>query len=257
MLPTAKPHSPDVEPCLTSQIVRHKYQLVDKSTGVGVLDKAVALMDAIAARPCALADLVRITGVTRPTAHRLALSLEQHGLVSRDDLGRFVPGPHVRTWTTDPDSLTSRAGTVVADLRDATGLSSQVYRRVADTRLCIAAAEPATGLRDTVPVGSVLTLQAGSAAQILVAWLDGEELTRLCEGAAFSAADLATVRRRGWSQSLGQREPGVGSVSVPARDADGRVIAAVSISGPQERLTHPTRRHRELLAMAAARLSAS
>ncbi len=57
-------------------------------------------------------------------------------------------------------------------------MSAQVYRRSGDRRLCIAAAEPAAGLRDTVPVGSLLTLRAGSAAQVLVAWLPAEERRR-------------------------------------------------------------------------------
>ena len=48
--------------------------------------------------------------------------------------------------------------------------SAQVYRRQGQGRLCIAAAEPAAGLRDNVPVGSILTMNAGSAAQVLTAW---------------------------------------------------------------------------------------
>lgn len=228
---------------------------MDNSSGVGVLDKAVALLDAIAARPCTLTDLVEATGITRPTAHRLALALEHHSLVSRDEEGRFITGPHLATWSTESDPLAIRAERVVLELRDATGLSAQVYRRAGDSRLCIAAAEPATGLRDTVPVGSLLTLQAGSAAQVLVAWLDAEERVRLVTGAAYGQDTLATVRRRGWAHSLGQREPGVGSISVPARDARGVVVAAVSISGPQERLTRPTPAQRSLLQGAAERLT--
>ena len=227
---------------------------MDKSSGVGVLDKAVTLLDAIAIRPCSLSDLVETTGITRPTAHRLAVALERHGLVTRDDEGRFTLGSHLQTWSRGSDTLATRATAVVTHLRDATGLSAQVYRRVDDARLCIAAAEPATGLRDTVAIGSLLTLKAGSAAQVLVAWLADDERDRLSSGAAYSAADLATVRRRGWAHSLGQREPGVGSVSVPARDISGQIVAAVSISGPQQRLARPTAEQRRLLAGAAERL---
>jgi DNA-binding IclR family transcriptional regulator len=62
------------------------------------------------------------------------------------------------------------------------------------------------------------------------------------------------VRRRGWAHSLGQREPGVGSVSVPVRAGDGQVTAAVSISGPVERLARPSAEQRRHLQQAAARL---
>ena len=67
---------------------------------------------------------------------------------------------------------------------------------------------------------------------------------------------LAAVRRRGWAQSLGEREPGVASVSAPVRSPSGRVIAAVSISGPIERLTRqPGRVHAETVMRAALNLT--
>ena len=235
--------------------MRHKYHDVDKSSGVGVLDKAVAILDAVAERPCSLSDLVLATGLTRPTAHRLALALERHLMVARDPAGHFVIGPAPMAWAAAGDDLRVRAEQVVTGLRDATGLSSQVYRRVGDERLCIAAAEPATGLRDTVPVGSRLTLRAGSAAQVLVAWLPEIERASMLRGAAFRATDLTAVRRRGWAHSLGQREPGVGSLSAPVSDPHGRVIAAVSISGPQDRLARPSPTHRRLLLEAALSLA--
>jgi DNA-binding IclR family transcriptional regulator len=56
------------------------------------------------------------------------------------------------------------------------------------------------------------------------------------ESAKFTERTLAEVRRRGWAQSAAEREPGVASVSAPVRDRDGVVIAAVSISGPIDRM---------------------
>ena len=98
-------------------------------------------------------------------------------------------------------------------------------------------------------------MKAGSAAQVLAAWLPAQERTALLRGAAYNAAALADVRRRGWAQSIGQREPGVASISVPVINGDGTVIAAVSISGPIERLAHPTAAQRRSLTTAAASLA--
>ena len=52
---------------------------------------------------------------------------------------------------------------------------------------------------------------------------------------------LAAVRRRGWAESVGEREPGVASVSAPVRaPGSEEVVAAISVSGPIERLgQHP------------------
>ena len=71
----------------------------------------------------------------------------------------------------------------------------------------------------------------------------------------FSATDLSAVRRRGWAQSIGEREAGIASVSAPIRGVGGKVLAAVSISGPIERLTRqPGRLHGQAVAAAAARI---
>ena len=121
---------------------------------------------------------------------------------------------------------------------------------------CVAAVERPSGLRDTVPVGAQLSMKAGSAAQVLLAWEDPEKLDRAIEGASFTLATLATVRRRGWAQSVSEREAGVASVSAPVLAPSGRMIAAVSTSGPIERLTrNPGRLHAPAVMAAAERLS--
>jgi DNA-binding IclR family transcriptional regulator len=44
------------------------------------------------------------------------------------------------------------------------------------------------------------------------------------------------VRSRGWAASVAEREAGVASVSAPVRDRSGTVVAALSVSGPIDRL---------------------
>ena len=66
---------------------------------------------------------------------------------------------------------------------------------------------------------------------------------------------LEEVRRRGWAQSVAEREAGVASVSAPVRAADGAVVAAVSVSGPVDRIgRRPGARWAEPLLDAARRL---
>jgi DNA-binding IclR family transcriptional regulator len=228
------------------------------SSGVGVLDKAAAVLSALEAGPATLAGLVSATGLARPTAHRLAVALEHHRLVSRDIQGRFVLGPRLSELAVaaGEDRLLAAAGPVLANLRDVSGESAQLYRRQGEMRVCVAAAERLTGLRDTVPVGVALPMVAGSGAQVLLAWEEPDRLHRGLQGARFTATTLAGVRRRGWAQSVAEREMGVASVSAPVRGPNNRVIAAVSISGPVERLTrYPGKLHAESVLESAARLS--
>jgi DNA-binding IclR family transcriptional regulator len=230
-------------------------------SGVGVLDKAVRVLDVLERGPASLAQLVAATSLARPTAHRLAVALEHHRLVTRDELGRFVLGARVGELAaaSGEDRLLAAAGPVLATARDASGESAQLYRRLDGRRVCVAAADrPGHGLRDSVPVGAVLTMRAGSAAQVLLAWEPDAAVARALDGASFDAAVLGRVRRRGWAESVGEREDGVASVSAPVRGPDGAVVAAVSVSGPLQRLgRQPGRAHAGTVVEAAARLGAA
>lgn len=230
-----------------------------QSSGIGVVDKSVAILGTVAQSPCTLAELVEATGLPRATAHRLAVALEVHRLIARDAEGRFVLGPRVGELAISlPDPLVTAAGPILAWIRDECGESSQLFRRDGNERVCIAAAERATGLRTTVPVGSRLPLSAGSGAQVLCAWADPSSLGHVLEGAEFTARSLADVRRRGWAQSIGQREAGVASVSAPVLGAGGTLLGALSLSGPIERLgRNPGQRFAPVLVTGARRLAAA
>jgi DNA-binding IclR family transcriptional regulator len=185
---------------------------MDSVSGVGVLDKAFAVVGVLEGGPLALADVVEATGLSRATAHRLAVALEVHGMVRRTDDGRFALGPRLTGL-----SLPTMARPALERLRDETGESVQLYVRRGDRRLCVASLESPHGLRTIVAVGASLPLEVGSAGKIL-------------------RGDHESVRR-GWAQSVEEREPGVSSVSAAVRDRRGEVVAAVSVSGPIGRTT--------------------
>jgi DNA-binding IclR family transcriptional regulator len=60
-----------------------------------VLDKSVLVLEAVEAGASSLAALVERTGLSRATAHRLAVALEVHRLLSRDRDGRWQLGPRL------------------------------------------------------------------------------------------------------------------------------------------------------------------
>jgi DNA-binding IclR family transcriptional regulator len=206
-------------------------------SGIGVLDKAVGVLHTIAESPCGLAELCERTALPRATAYRLAAALEVHRLLARDDEGRWRLGPAVTELAARVNDPLLAAGAVVLPaLREATGESVQLYRREGTSRVCVAALEPAAGLRDTVPIGARLPMTAGSGAKVLLAYSDAAIQQAVLPSARFTDRVLAEVRRRGWAQSVAEREPGVASVSAPVRDGRGVVIAAISVSGPIDRI---------------------
>src|SRR5918997_1267503 len=201
-------------------------------SGVGVLDKAVVILAFIAEDgPATLAEVVGGTGLSRPTAHRLLSALEAHRLVGRNG-GRYSLGVRLLAWGSGAagSSLVEAARTALVALRDETGESTQLYVREGDRRVCVASVERAGGgLKDVVPVGAVLPLNRGSGGKVLLAWAeDGERFLRL--------AELEEVRRRGWAESVAEREAGVASVSAPVFGPGGELRAAVCASGPISRL---------------------
>jgi len=212
---------------------------MDSLSGVGVLDKAMVVLGAVEGQPASLAELVDRTGLSRATAHRLAVALEAHGLVRRDDDGRFCLGLRliglgheaaeaIRVW--------AAARPALAWLHEQTGESVQLYVRDGDARVCVESIESTRELRTIVPVGARMPLTAGSAGRILAG-----------EGAG-----------RPWLQSVGEREEGVASVSAPIATDGGRVLAAVSVSGPIQRTTtKPGARYGDHVAEAARRIEQS
>ena len=207
-------------------------------SGVGVVDKAVGVLGALERGPQSLAGLVAATGLTRATAHRLAVALEAHGLVRRDEDGRFTLGLRLiglghAAAEAVPGWLDARPA--LAWLQEQTGESVQLYVRDHDERVCVESLEAPHELRTIVPVGARLPLDRGSGGRVLR------------DGAG-----------SGWIESVEERQAGVASVSAAVVDPSGRVVAAVSVSGPVDRTTRaPGHRYGAAVAEAARRISSS
>ncbi|WP_246815256.1 IclR family transcriptional regulator [Corynebacterium sp. HMSC05H05] len=216
-----------------------------------MLDRAVAIVAAVASGDKSLAELSDATELPRATAHRIATALEVHHVLARNERGEWSLGPALPSYTGGPSpKLLAAAAPVLRDLVETTGESAQLYQLTGTTRTCIAAEEPESGLHNVVPVGSHLTLTAGSAARVFAAY-------SLIDATAFPADELATVTDTGLAESVAEREVGLASVSAPVFGPDRRVAAVLSVSGPAERLgPSPAAKWGAALKDATARLSA-
>lgn len=203
-------------------------------SGVGVLDKSVAILAFLAAGgPASLAEVVAGTELSRPTAYRLLSALETHHLVARRE-GRYALGSRLLGWGEKAAAgvgLVERARPALERLRDEVGESAQLYVREGNERVCVAAVERATGLKTTVAVGAVMPLDRGSAGKVLLAWAENGGTS-----GGPTVVELAEIQRRGWAESVAEREAGVASVSAPVFGPEGGLRAAVSASGPISRL---------------------
>ena len=198
------------------------------------------MLESLESGPLALSELSEATGLPRATAHRLATALEVHGLVARDVAGRFVLGPSLsrlasRAGGAAGRSVVEASAPTLARLRDRTGESVQLYVRSGESRVCVLSLESPHSLRTIVELGAMLPMDRGSAAKVLRGDRD--------------------ALKRGFAESVEEREKGVASVSAPVFQ-DGEIVAAVSVSGPVERTSRqPGKRYGAAVADAAERIS--
>lgn len=209
-------------------------------SGVAVLDKSVRILEVLAdGRRRSLGELVTETGQARATCHRLAHALQAHGLTHLGVDERWELGDRLGelAGTVCGPGLVAAAAGALHRLVEETGESAQLYVVRGGQRICAAAVESPQSLRTIVSVGAVLPLDRGSAGQVL--------------------SGRPAAVRRGWAESVEEREKGVASVSAPVR-RNGSVVAAVSVSGPVERTSRqPGRRYAVAVAAAASAIEAA
>ena len=223
------------------------------SSGIKVLDRAVAIATAVADGPISLAELCEVTGLPRATVHRLATALEVHNILARRVDGKWITGPALAH--SGVDTLISSALPIMNALVQRTGESVQLYRLTGTQRTCIASQEPPSGLKYTVPVGARMELTAGSAARIFIAFSGPALRERILPEARYTAAAVDEARAQGWSESRNEREAGLASVSAPVFGPSGELAAVLSLSGPSERFV--TTEHVPDLLAAARELGAA
>ena len=205
----------------------------------------MAIIAAVERGARSFTQIVEATGLTRPTAHRLVKALEDHGMLTMAGglrgyrLGPRLLGLAVAAMRELP--LRDLAHPALERLATVTGESAQLYVRDGERRVCIDAIESRRELRTIVAVGASLPLTKGSAGKVFLAWAQPEDrdrsLAALPEKEALRLArQVATARRRGWADSIGEREAGVASVSAPVFDRQGSLVAAISVSGPADRI---------------------
>lgn len=186
----------------------------NESGGNRVLERVAAILDAIESRPASASDIARRTELSVSTVHRLALSMTDLEFLRRDSDGRFRRGARfVRS------ALENAAMPILAELRDDTGETSQLWVRRGEDRLCLATVDSTHTLRAALPAGTRQPLPAGSAGRLL----------------AHEEEAWAQIERNGWVESMGRRTPGLGSVSAPVTVA-GELVGAICVAVPLARV---------------------
>lgn len=198
-------------------------------------------------------ELAGRLGIGKSTVHRLLATLLSEDLVEQDPAtGRYRLGLAVHDLGSAVSAGSSLHAAVLlpmGDLRDRTGETVQVG--VLDGRdvVYVERLDSANTLRLFVDVGRRSEANATGTGKCLLAFLPPDHLDRLLEGwelrrrtphtitnHADLRRDLLKIRRLGYAMTQNESEMGVLSVAAPIRDTAGRVIAAISVAGPAQRM---------------------
>jgi DNA-binding IclR family transcriptional regulator len=184
-------------------------------------------------------------GVARSTGYRYLQSLVSTGFIEEAAAG-FRLGPRIFEL-----ARLARVGIGLSEvsLPSMRRLAAQVNETVLLTRrsgrsvVCLDLVEVQQVARLSYERGQVLPINAGAAAEVLLAWADPAEVTAILTQAPlerFTAktltdpvelrARLAHIRKRGIAISQGELDQHILGVAAPIRDASGSVCAAISIA---------------------------
>ena len=213
------------------------------------LERALSVLRVFetADEPVTLAHIATETGLYKSTILRLIASFEDFGHIRRTEDGSYTLGPAVfrlgtkyrRQFRLD-DVLDETLRGLVARGTE----SASFHIRDGACRLCIARVDSNHPTLDRVSVGDLRPLERGAAGKVIRAWDD------------LGDPEHAALRRDGVGLSQGELDPSCAAIAAPVFGGTGRMIGAISLSGPKERFTpEAVARMRTQLLEAARNLS--
>jgi len=216
------------------------------SPGVAAVDRALTILSAFDGEPEALtlAELARRTGLYKSTLLRLMASLQSFGYLLQLPDGRYHLGPTPFRLGAVYQRANHLYDHVMPVLRQlvAAGTESPSFhvRHDATQRLCMFRVDSQHSTLDRVAAGSLLPLDRGAAGRVILAFdgAEGQPFERIRE--AFVAA------------SVGERDPDCAGIAAPVFGAEGKLVGALSVSGPKLRFTREAKQAMTTLVLQAA-----
>jgi len=221
---------------------------------VAAVDRALKLLETVAENPnIGLTELARLTGTTKTLAFRMASTLEARGYLLKDPTTRsyalgFKP-LHLSERMQHESPLLRVAEPYLDDLAQRTRENVSLTVREENHTVCVALRQSPQPIRLYAELGRQGPLHVGGGPKLLLAYAPLEVQAAVLAGKLERytpetiidpkrlQALLQRIREQGYNISHGDLDPGAFSVAAPLRDHAGRVIAALSVAGPQSRLT--------------------
>ena len=227
----------------------------EKSTAaVQSVDRALMVLEIIGKLGTAgVTEIATELGVHKSTVSRLVAVLEARGFVEQlSERGKYRLGftiVRLAGSTSAQLDLTKESQSICDGLSERTGETINVAVLDDDRIINVVEAQGSSEITLRSWVGQSCPAHATSSGKALLADLSDDEVQRRTADplatftpntigdAATLRADLGLVRTAGWACVREELEVGLNAVAAPIRDHTGKVIAALSVSGPSYRLT--------------------
>lgn len=219
------------------------------------IDRALSIVEEIAraGQDLGVTELARRLSLNKSTVHRLLSTLESRGYVEQNhETGRYGLGLKIlELGSSAANRLALRdiARPVLEQLSRDLGEAVNLVVLSGGEAVYIDKVETETMIRMHFQLGKRSPLHCTAAGKVLLAH-QGQPVERVLREAELKrytpntitrvdrlAQHLAEVRQRGYAVDDEEQELGVRCVAAPVWDQEGRVAAAVSVSGPILRVT--------------------
>ncbi|MEU3987198.1 IclR family transcriptional regulator [Streptomyces platensis] len=212
------------------------------------VDRALSILPLLAEGPADLGQVADRLGVHKSTALRLLRTLHEHGFVYRQSDQRYRLGARLFALAQQAvENLDVReiAHPHLVALNEKCGHTVHLAVHEENEVLYIDKVESRYPVRMYSRIGKPVAITVAAVAKLLLADLPEPERRALAEkldyprytsrsthDATAFLAELAKVREQGWATDLGGHEESINCVAAPVRGADGRLVAAMSVSAP-------------------------
>ncbi len=215
-----------------------KESTVGKNTS---LEKAFAILDCFINDPnekMTATTLCKKTGLNFSTCYRLSEVLYANGFLFKDEVEKtyslgwkfmLMSNTGAVAWE---KILQDIAPPYMTSLRNLYQENVSIYVQIERKRKCLIRIEGNQLVRNIVKQGSIADIYLGSPGKTLLAFLPPEERGKYAEISEEFSAELDAVRDAGFCTTTAEKTPGVTSISAPIFNTEGRIIGALSLSGP-------------------------
>jgi DNA-binding IclR family transcriptional regulator len=220
--------------------------------------KALDILECLASaeRPLSAQEVAQRCSLSRPTAYRHLITLLTRDYVARCEDSRYYQiGPKVLNLSKSFLERLDLPDLAKADMRELSRVSREtVHLAVLDgtEMLYVGKVDGSQSVRMHCVIGTRNPVYCTSLGKAVLAFLPGEERTALLDQITLTARTphtitdravlekhLELVRAQGFAIDDMEIEEGIRCVGAPIFDHTGRVIAAISVSGPVYRLSEP------------------